>query len=116
MSQFHTGDVWKTLLIIARNRPDLNICIFPAWPSGVALITGLNSKSGVLEQNFSILVEQYRPMHFSDYALTARELPAHAPLKKSAVKEFLKTREQSTTSPPPPPITHNSSVSLHGST
>jgi hypothetical protein len=116
ISQFYTGDVWKTLLIIARNRPDLNICIFPTWPSGLALVTGLNSKSDVLEQNFSTLVEQYRPMPFSDYALTARELPAHAPLKKSAVKEFLKTREQSTTRPPSPPISDNSSVSLHGST
>jgi hypothetical protein len=107
LSQFYTGDVWKTLLIIARSRPDLKICIFPAWPSGLALITGLNSKSEMLEQNFSALVEQYRSMPFEDYALTSSELPVPAPLKKSAVKEFLKTREQSTINRTPPPATHN---------
>jgi Methyltransferase domain len=110
-SHFYTGDVWKTLLIIARNRPDLNICIFPAWPSGLVLITGLNSESELLEQNFSALVDQYRSMPFEDYRLTAGELPPPVPIKKSSVKEFLKTRQQSTINRTPPPAAHNFSAS-----
>jgi hypothetical protein len=88
-SHFYTGDVWKTLLILVRNRPDLRICIIPAWPSGLVLVSGLNSKSDVLPQNFSTLVDQYRSLPFSDYFSTVKELPPPIPIKKSAIRKFL---------------------------
>lgn len=94
-SHFYTGDVWKTLLIIVRNRPDLRICIVPTWPSGLVLISGLNSKSGVLNEKFSTLVDQYRSLPFSDYFSTISELPPPTPIKRSAVRKFLKTRSRS---------------------
>jgi hypothetical protein len=88
-SQFYTGDVWKTLLILVRNRPDLKICIIPTWPSGLVLVSGLNSKSEVLNEKFSVLVDQYRPLRFADYSSTISELPSPTPIKEAAVKQFL---------------------------
>lgn len=89
-SQFYTGDVWKTLLILVRNRPDLKFCIIPAWPSGLVLVSGLNSKSEVLHEKFSILVDQYRPLTFADYSSVVSELPSPTPNKEEAIKQFLR--------------------------
>jgi hypothetical protein len=90
-SAFYTGDVWKTLLIIARSRPDLRICIVPTWPSGLVLVTGLNSKSDLLQEKYSTLVDQYRPIPFNDYFSTVSELPPPIPIKESAVRQFLQS-------------------------
>lgn len=90
-SAFYTGDVWKTLLIIARSRPDLRIGIVPTWPSGLVLITGLNSKSDLLQEKYSTLIDQYRPIPFKDYFSTVSELPPPLPIKESAVKQFLQS-------------------------
>jgi Methyltransferase domain len=88
-SHFYTGDVWKTLLILVRNRPDLKICIVPTWPSGLVLVGSLDSKSKVLGENFSTIVDQYRPLTFNDYLSTVSELPPPSPLKEAAVQQFL---------------------------
>jgi hypothetical protein len=88
-SQFYTGDVWKTLLILVRNRPDLKICIVPAWPSGLVLVNGLNSRSEVLDEKFSVLVDQYRPLTFADYSSVVSELPPPTPNEEEAIKQFL---------------------------
>jgi hypothetical protein len=89
ISQFYTGDVWKTLLIIVRNRPDLKICIVPAWPSGLVLVRGLNSKSNLLNEKFSVLVDQYRPLSFADYSSVVSELPSPTANEEEAIRQFL---------------------------
>jgi len=88
-SEFYTGDVWKTLLILVRNRPDLKICIVPTWPSGLVLVSGLNSKSEVLREKFSVLIDQYRPLTFADYSSVVTELPSPTPNEEEAIKQFL---------------------------
>jgi Methyltransferase domain len=88
-SHFYTGDVWKTLLIIARSRPDLRICIVPTWPSGLVLVTNLDSKSDILQEKYSTLVDQYRLVPFKEYFSTVSELPPPVPIKESVVKQFL---------------------------
>jgi hypothetical protein len=89
-SKFYTGDIWKTLLILVRSRPDLKISIVPTWPSGLVLVSGLNSKSEVLHEKFSTLVDQYGPLTFADYSSTVSELPAPTPIEEVAVRQFLR--------------------------
>jgi len=88
-SQFYTGDVWKTLLILVRNRPDLKFCMIPAWPSGLVLVSGLNAGSKVLQERFSALVDQYRPLTFDDYSSSVAELPVPTANEEGAVKRAL---------------------------
>jgi len=46
------GDVWKTVPILQRYRPDLQITAFDCRPTGLVMITNLDPTSTVLEENY----------------------------------------------------------------
>ena len=46
------GDVWKVLPILKKFRPDLDINIFDAIPTGLVVITNLNPASLTLQENY----------------------------------------------------------------
>jgi predicted O-methyltransferase YrrM len=52
------GDVWRLIPCLKKYRPDLNIAVIPAPPSGLAIITGLDPGSTVLADNFDRYVEE----------------------------------------------------------
>ena len=54
------GDVWKTLLIIARVRPDLRIVLFDAAPTGLVAITGLDPTSTILADRYFEMVDEFK--------------------------------------------------------
>ncbi len=58
-TMFWCGDVWKVLPCLKKIRPDLNIITFPATPAGLAMVTGLNPASRVLEQQFDTIVSSF---------------------------------------------------------
>ncbi len=72
---FWTGDVWKTIAILKRWRPDLEIRTEATWPSGLAVITRLDPASGVLAQNYEAIVAEFMDMA--------------PPLEKAAQEEIL---------------------------
>lgn len=57
-----TGDVWKTLLILLRHRPDLDIQVANSQPTGLVVVRNLDARSQVLEKNYDDLLAEYSPM------------------------------------------------------
>ncbi|BAU92592.1 hypothetical protein MPPM_3987 [Methylorubrum populi] len=51
-SGWWTGDVWRTALLLKRDRPDLEILSLDAYPTGLLLITNLDPKSSYLKENY----------------------------------------------------------------
>lgn len=61
-----TGDVWKTLLILLAHRPDLDIMVSTARPTGLVVIRNLDPKNTVLEQSYDQIVGEWDPKTFDD--------------------------------------------------
>lgn len=56
---FWAGDVWKTVAILKRARPDLKIVAYDAEPTGLVAITNLDPRSTVLEERYFELVTEF---------------------------------------------------------
>jgi hypothetical protein len=56
---FWTGDVWKIVPCLNTLRPDLSINVVPCFPSGLAFVSKLDSKSSLLSRNQKEIVEQF---------------------------------------------------------
>lgn len=61
-----TGDVWKTLLILLKHRPDLRIEVARASPTGLVVISGLDPENTILETKYDALVAEYSAMTLDD--------------------------------------------------
>lgn len=61
-----TGDVWKTLLILLRHRPDLKIEVATAAPTGLVVISNLDPKNKALEKAYDKAVAEFMPMSLDD--------------------------------------------------
>ena len=64
---YWAGDTWKIMPILECYRPDLKIMTIPAYPTGLGLITNLDSTSTVLEDNFDKIVEEMKDFAFAEY-------------------------------------------------
>ncbi len=58
-TQFWSGDVWKIVPCLKRERPDLSLFTIPAYPTGLCLIGGLDSGSNLLSKNYDSIVDRY---------------------------------------------------------
>lgn len=54
-----TGDVWKVVPILARFRPDLEVMLVDAPPTGLVIVTGLDPASRTLGRNYEAIVEEF---------------------------------------------------------
>ena len=61
-----TGDVWKTLLILLKYRPDLRIKVAAAAPTGLVVIENLDPKSKVLTKKYGDIIAEYADLQLSD--------------------------------------------------
>lgn len=70
---FWSGDVWKLLPILRKHRPDLDVFVIPAYPTGLGVVTRLDPSSRVLTEHLGEIAEAWSPREWSDAA--GAELP-----------------------------------------
>ncbi len=63
-THFSTGDVWKTILCLKQYRPDLDVFTIATAPTGLTVVTGLDSHSEVLSENYDQAVAQFSELPF----------------------------------------------------
>ena len=57
-----TGDVWKTLLILLQERPDLQIDVLDAAPTGLVIIRKMGGKPRHLKARYKSLLKTWDPV------------------------------------------------------
>jgi hypothetical protein len=67
-TEFHTGDVWKTVPCLKQYRPELRILTVAAAPSGLTLVSGLDPVSPVLDRSYDEAVARFADVRFSSIA------------------------------------------------
>lgn len=91
-TQFHTGDVWKTLLCLKRYRPDLDVFTIAAPPTGLTVVAGLDPTSRVLSEKYDEAVARFIDVPFSDIENHLDEALSIVPNDWSIVESRLKGR------------------------
>lgn len=62
-----TGDVWKIVPVLQKYRPDLTIDILDAAPTGLVIVSNLDSKNTVLSDKYDEIIDKYLPEDFDSY-------------------------------------------------
>ena len=63
-----TGDVWKTLLILMETRPDLQIDVLDAAPTGLVVIRKMDAAKGKkLKSRYKALIKSWDPVTFDSF-------------------------------------------------
>jgi len=62
-----TGDVWKVIPILMELRPDLEITVYDAAPTGIVSITNLDPESRVLNDAYDDLMDRYTTLDIETY-------------------------------------------------
>jgi hypothetical protein len=53
---FWSGDVWKVVLILKKYRPDLKIFTVATQPTGLTIVTNLDSHSKILSEHYDDII------------------------------------------------------------
>lgn len=56
---FWTGDVWRIIPCLKTFRPDLRVITIPTKPSGLTVVTCLDSESKILSENYEAIIKYY---------------------------------------------------------
>ena len=67
-TQLWSGDVWKLIVALIEQRPDLSVVTIDAAPTGLALITNLDPDSTVLSSSLDRISTDYRDLDFGSIA------------------------------------------------
>lgn len=91
-TQFHTGDVWKTILCLKHYRPDLDIFTIATFPTGLTVVTGVDPASRVLTDRYEEAVARFMDTSFSAVECTLEIMLNVVPNDWSLVESRLKER------------------------
>jgi hypothetical protein len=69
-----TGDVWKVILCLLDQRPDLELSIIDVPHSGLCLVRGLNPSDHTLRDNYDAIVEKYQTLGFEIWEARVAEV------------------------------------------
>lgn len=62
---FWTGDVWRMIVALRRHRPDLQVNVIAAPPSGLAVVRRLDPASNVLSERYDAIVAEMLALDYS---------------------------------------------------
>jgi hypothetical protein len=94
-----SGDIWKLIVCLKEHRQELNIAVVTTPPTGLAIVTGLDSGSTVLEERYDDICRHFIPLDYgsletdkeeqlnavsSDWNLVERLLPRPFPDAETA--------------------------------
>jgi hypothetical protein len=65
---FWSGDVWRLVVVLKKHRPDLCLHTIGTPPTGLAVISGLNPRSRLIQDNLSELITEGLAIDFSAVA------------------------------------------------
>ncbi len=65
------GDVWKTVVLLKRFRPDLRIYSFDAEPTGLVVVTNLDPASTTIADNYDAMLAAIREMDLTAFGVRA---------------------------------------------
>ncbi len=66
-TEFHSGDVWKTVLAIRKYRPELDVFTIATPLTGLTLIAGFNPNSPGLGANYDRAVAEFIDLPFAEF-------------------------------------------------
>ena len=69
-----TGDVWKLILCLLDQRPDLELSIIDVPHSGLCLVRGLNPSDHTLRDNYDTILEKYQTLGFEEWEARVAEV------------------------------------------
>jgi hypothetical protein len=90
-TDFYSGDVWKAPLALRRHRPDLSMVTVRTAPTGLGLVSALDSDNRAFEQELPEIERSYRDLDFDSYLAHRDEMPEEIPNKVKAVGDWLRT-------------------------
>jgi hypothetical protein len=91
-TQFHTGDIWKTVLCLKHYRPELDIFTIATPPTGLTVVTGLDPTSRVLPDRYDEAVVRFVDIPFSSIEGTLEATLNVVPNDWSLVQTRLRER------------------------
>lgn len=65
VTSFWSGDIWKVVPCLKKYRPDLTIFTIPSPPTGLCVVTNLDSNSTLLSENYDEILEEYIPLDYN---------------------------------------------------
>jgi hypothetical protein len=86
-SKHWMGDVWKVMLALKRYRPDLDLAVINAGPSGLAVVRGLDPSSWVLSEHYAQIVADLTDMPLEHGFLDELEIK-RVPAEEYAIREL----------------------------
>jgi hypothetical protein len=77
-THFYSGDVWKLTMCLKIHRPDLKMKMIRTGPTGLCLVSSLDSRSNVLDSNYQRYLDEFMGLAFDDFQRRQHDMPASA--------------------------------------
>jgi hypothetical protein len=83
------GDVWKLILCLVDQRPDLDVHVVSAWPTGIGVVSNLDPANDILWEREQECIDDYLPLEFSAFSDRAPVAVRVVPNEWAAVRRLL---------------------------